>query len=226
MSTLLHIASQEVLPEPQDLLLSLGVQKGQRVRARVEQQVQLALDLFQQLATPIAVVADTKKEAFARIYAGQGRNEPATPLSEVFPRADKLALFALTVGPDLVQRIATLFSQGDFALGAFLDAAGSIGSELCVQWLERNYYDQKEPAQRALCYSPGYCGWHVSGQHALFAALSPEPHGIRLRQSSLMEPLKSVSGVLILGPRVIHRIESNYPFCRQCKTKTCHLRFQ
>ena len=55
-----------------------------------------------------------------------------------------------------------------------------------------------------LRYSPGYCGWHVSGQINLFNTLTPEKIGITLGESCLMNPLKSVSGVLVAGPPNIH----------------------
>ena len=62
-----------------------------------------------------------------------------------------------------------------------------------------------------LRYSPGYCGWHISGQRRLFAHLRPERIGITLHDSYLMEPLKSVSGVLIAGAKEIHAFADTYP---------------
>jgi hypothetical protein len=72
-----------------------------------------------------------------------------------------------------------------------------------------------------LGYSPGYCGWHVSGQRALFAFLRPETIGVTLNASCLMDPLKSVSGVLAAGPPEIHRFSPGYPFCADCRDKPC-----
>jgi hypothetical protein len=75
-----------------------------------------------------------------------------------------------------------------------------------------------------LRYSPGYCGWHISGQRKLFDFLKPETIGISLRESHLMEPLKSVSGVVIVGPAGIHAFQDEYPFCERCKTHGCRER--
>jgi hypothetical protein len=77
---------------------------------------------------------------------------------------------------------------------------------------------------RVLAYSPGYCGWHVSGQRALFAFLDPGEIGVTLNASCLMEPLKSVSGVLVAGPARIHRFAPAFPFCPECREKPCHER--
>ncbi|UCE26659.1 MAG: hypothetical protein JSW52_09965, partial [Candidatus Coatesbacteria bacterium] len=82
------------------------------------------------------------------------------------------------------------------------------------------------PESGVLRYSPGYCGWDISGQKKLFEYLKPNDVGITLRESYLMEPLKSVSGVIVAGPAEIHDFELNYPFCRDCVTKFCRDRIK
>ena len=77
-----------------------------------------------------------------------------------------------------------------------------------------------------LRYSPGYCGWHVSGQKRLFEFLQPQQIGITLRESFLMQPLKSISGVMIAGPIDIHRFKNDYPFCERCETEGCRERIR
>jgi len=72
-----------------------------------------------------------------------------------------------------------------------------------------------------LSYSPGYCGWHLSGQEKLFQFLHPERIGISLNDSYLMTPLKSITGVLVGGKKEIHIFKSNYPFCSYCKDRSC-----
>ena len=78
--------------------------------------------------------------------------------------------------------------------------------------------------ERTLGYSPGYCGWHIGAQKKLFDRLGPEEIGIRLGESFLMEPIKSVSGVLVAGPAAIHRFRPAFPFCRGCTTHPCRRR--
>jgi hypothetical protein len=96
--------------------------------------------------------------------------------------------------------------------------------------LERRLVDGSSVAERGahrpgrLRYSPGYCGWHLSGQRALFAALQPEEIGITLRESMLMVPLKSMSGVIVAGLPAIHAFADDYPFCGECRTRGCRER--
>ena len=70
-------------------------------------------------------------------------------------------------------------------------------------------------------FSPGYCGWHVSEQQRLFRLFGTEsPCGVSLTDSSLMVPIKSVSGVIGLGPEV-RKLEYS---CGLCDYKDCYKR--
>jgi len=152
---------------------------------------------------------------------------PRTPLAGIFPAADRLDLFAFTLGQAISHEIERLFA-GDFALGAVLDAVASLAADnagrVAEGWLESQPAAVAAGSRRAFLYSPGYCGWHISGQETLFAALRPEAIGIRLNESFLMTPLKSISGVLVLAPAASHRIAATYPFCAQCQSPACRER--
>ena len=111
-----------------------------------------------------------------------------------------------------------------------LDAQASEGAELAANETENRYVSWLAGKGRfnsrsgALRYSPGYCGWHVSGQRKLFDHLLPEKIGITLRESFLMQPLKSISGVVIAGQRQIFDFENTFDFCEDCSTWTCRER--
>jgi hypothetical protein len=80
------------------------------------------------------------------------------------------------------------------------------------------------PVSRVLPYSPGYCGWHVSGQLALFDCLGPDEVGVELSESCLMRPLKSVSGVLVAAEPEVHTFVNDFPFCGDCVDHQCRER--
>jgi hypothetical protein len=125
--------------------------------------------------------------------------------------------------------IGELFATREFALGSVLDAAASEATERAGDAVERRFRECAggAPADAAaLRYSPGYCGWDMTGQRALFAALRPEEIGITLRESCLMEPLKSMSGVIVAGPAAIHEFEDTYDFCADCRTRGCRDRIR
>jgi len=53
-------------------------------------------------------------------------------------------------------------------------------------------------------YSPGYCTWDVSEQKKLFSFFPDRFAGITLSDSSLMNPIKSVSGIAGIGKDIKH----------------------
>ena len=69
-------------------------------------------------------------------------------------------------------------------------------------------------------YSPGYCNWLVSEQKKLFPLLKGNTCGIQLTPSSLMIPLKSVSGIIGIG---INVKKVAYK-CKLCSDEKCILR--
>lgn len=207
-------------------LLSREVNGGP-VPDRLWRLFQQALESFERLAAPAGIIAQTTADAFADIYRGEGFNAPAAPLMEIYPRAQRLALFAATLGDPLSEEIGHLFRKGEPALGYALDViASDAATRLADATAERFrelLLDRREITgeARVLPYSPGYCGWHVSAQRRLFAALQPGAIGMRLGNSFLMRPLKSVSGVLVVGPATVHRFHPTYPFCADCTTHEC-----
>jgi hypothetical protein len=108
-------------------------------------------------------------------------------------------------------------------LDSVASAAADRLADLLGPWYLSAIADPS-PEARVLAYSPGYCGWDVSGQRALFEFLRPEEIGITLGDSCLMQPLKSISGVLVVGAGRIHRFHPTYSFCARCQEKQCRER--
>lgn len=69
-------------------------------------------------------------------------------------------------------------------------------------------------------FSPGYCHWNVSDQHKLFSLFDEAPRGVTLTDSALMNPVKSISGVIGICENVKYK---DY-HCRLCKSKDCTYR--
>jgi hypothetical protein len=213
-------------PQPGDVYAALGLKNGTLPSARSAALLQRALELFRACGEPLGKSEPVSPDEFAGIFAGQGRNAPDTPLQRIFPRARRLQLFAFTLGAPISREIARLFAGNDFALGSVLDAVASVAADNAARvaeaWAEHQASGQDDDAAvRAVLYSPGYCGWHISGQERLFSRLRPERIGVTLNARFLMDPLKSISGVLVAGPAAIHQFSEVYPFCVHCKNPTC-----
>lgn len=217
------IEAAGVAPAVQPILRLLDMPEAS---GRTADLIERAIAIVREGARPRGILADLSRERFAAVFAGEGRNAPRTPLGTIIGRADCLALFAVTLGDAVSREIARLFARSDPALACVLDAAASEAAERAAGVVQAEFAGSLEatPDIECLRYSPGYCGWDVTGQRALFAELRPEEIGIRLRESCLMEPLKSVSGVIVAGPAEIHEIGEEYPFCADCATKSCRER--
>lgn len=213
---------RESLPRRADVLHLQGIDEHVEVPARIDSLLDAAMERYLQLAHPRAVMASVAIPEFARIYRGDGHNASEAPLERIYPRASCLALMAATVGAGLTSAVRTLFDRHDVALGCMLDAVGSAATDHLAELLAERFADmQGDGSVRVLVYSPGYCGWHVSGQRALFRYLEPDEIGLVLNTSCLMQPLKSVSGVLVGGPADVHKFRPVYPFCDECQDKQC-----
>jgi cobalamin-dependent methionine synthase-like protein len=214
-------------PVRSEVLALQGLPPGADPSPRVASLFEDALAAYRATADPRAAVASISAAEFADVYRGDGSNAPSTPLETIFPNAGRLALFVATLGGGVTDRIRDLFEANMPALAAMLDSVASaavdgLASRLGTHSLMTD--DARAGDWRTLAYSPGYCGWHVSGQRALFAFLGPEEIGVTLRASGLMEPLKSVSGVLVAGPDAIHRFSPRFSFCADCREKPCRHR--
>ncbi|MFH1866425.1 MAG: vitamin B12 dependent-methionine synthase activation domain-containing protein [Candidatus Eisenbacteria bacterium] len=232
MDQIFDIPRASVAPTEDAVLRAMGVPGDQDQGPRVARLVARALDELRGEAEPRGIVAEVDTEEFAVIYEGAGDNDHPSPLREIFPRAESLTLFAVTLGSSLSDRVSALFDGGELALATTLDAAASEGTELAGVHMDGVVLADARASGRAgdgakiLRYSPGYCGWNLTGQRALFAALRPEKIGIRLTDSCLMEPIKSISGVMVAGSPEIHDFDDDYDFCSLCRTRDCRRRIQ
>jgi hypothetical protein len=227
VTSLLEFRVADVAPDRDAVLERLGMPEGVGLSARAEPLYASAAEILAGSAAPAGALADISVAEFKAVYHGEGRNAPHSPVADVCGRAEHLALFTVTLGEGPSLELSRLFTAGDFALGCVLDAMASVAADGLAELAERRFaallrgrgWTPSDGA--ALRYSPGYCGWDVTGQRKLFAYLKPERIGLTLTESCLMQPLKSVSGVIIAGPRAIHRIRPTYDFCERCEERTC-----
>jgi hypothetical protein len=227
MRKVIEFAVDEVTPVNEEILEIQGMARRQNIPARILSLMESALGIFKQLAIPMGLMADLKPADFEAIYHGNGSNAPENPVQWIFPKADALALFAVTLGAPLTEKARGLFAQGGAALGYMVEAVATAGAERLGNLMSQRFLEhlQEEEAQRSdltvLHYSPGNCGWDISSQEKIFQYLHPEEIGIGLNSSFHMHPQKSLSGILIAGSKEIHRFKPDYPLCLQCKTHKC-----
>ena len=232
MTPILSLDLLRKAPHRDVVLGRQGIPEGHPVSEPVERVAQVAISLYETLAQPKGILSEISLDEFRSVFEGEGRNTLPAPLPAIAERADGLALFAATVGASVSERIRELFEENDPATALMLDGIASERAETAATLLARAFGDSLSERGSVtsdlgvLPYSPGYCGWHITGQRRLFSALKPERIGISLSESSLMSPLKSVSGVLVAGEPHIHDFENDFDFCFDCATWECRTRIQ
>ena len=228
----MNLILSDILPGREAVLLSQGIPKNAEIKGVIQELLTEAIAIFSAKAQPIGILSEVSIKEFRGIFNGKGQNAPDPVLQNIFPRAESLALFALTMGSQVSDSIEDCFKKDDFALGAMLDSVASLGAENSVGEYEKYFLKVPSNAKNAstamhvLGYSPGYCGWHISAQEKLFTFLHPEKIGISLNDSCLMTPIKSVTGVLVKGRKEIHIFNSGFSFCTVCTHKSCHQRIK
>ncbi len=109
--------------------------------------------------------------------------------------------------------------EGDLLTGYIYDVIGSeiveSAADLMQNELEKTVISSGKKITNR--YSPGYCGWDVTEQHKLFELVPSNFCGIRLTESALMDPIKSVSGIIGIGENV----RFNPYTCNLCDNKNC-----
>jgi hypothetical protein len=136
--------------------------------------------------------------------------------------ATYLALFVCTAGgafSDLTEQ----YNKNDAYLEAFVtDVIGSLTVEHAMNKIQAQLEStmNEENLHITNRYSPGYCNWPVSGQQELFGYMGNLPVNITLKESCLMLPIKSVSGIIGIGENA----QKQEYACHICNNKICFYR--
>ena len=154
------------------------------------------------------------------------KEQPAFDMGKIILRqlrgSEAYALFICTSGQEYEAYLHRLKEQGDMVRIFIADALGSVIAEKCADVMEVCLQESIDKLRwhHTNRFSPGYCGWHVSQQQLLFPLFEGNTCGVTLTDSSLMVPIKSVSGIIGLGEKV-RKLDYT---CGLCDFKQCYKR--
>ena len=133
--------------------------------------------------------------------------------------SDSVAVFLCTAGKEIGIRSRQAMHEKDLIKGYIYDLVGSEVVEAAADMMQNDLEINVRLSGKKITnrYSPGYCGWYVGEQHKLFQLVPDNFCGIRLTPSALMDPVKSVSGIIGIGEHV----KMNPYTCGLCDMKDC-----
>lgn len=133
--------------------------------------------------------------------------------------SESLVVFLCTAGKEIGDVSRQAMSEKDLLRGYVLDVIGSelveAAADLMQEGIEKDFSSIGDKITNR--YSPGYCGWDVREQNELFRLIPDNYCGIKLTDSYLMDPVKSVSGIIGVGRNV-----KKLPYtCSICDMQDC-----
>jgi hypothetical protein len=136
--------------------------------------------------------------------------------------SDSIAVFLCTAGKEIGVVSRKMMNDGDLLKGYIYDFIGTAIVDAAADYLHGKLAAvMKEEGQKITNrYMPGHCKWNVSEQEMLFSLIPDNYCGIRLTDSFLMDPVKSISGIIGIGENVRY----NPNTCDLCDFKNCAFR--
>jgi hypothetical protein len=134
-------------------------------------------------------------------------------------KSEKIAFFLMTAGKGIETWSRKMIRDGDPLSGYIIDMLGSETVESAVDMMQEDLEMKMENQGYHITnrYSPGYCGWLVQEQQKLFSLFPESFCDISLSRTSLMIPIKSVSGIIGIGRDVRKMAYS----CKICDMENC-----
>ena len=141
-----------------------------------------------------------------------------------FRGAERIAYCVCTIGRRIEGHVAELSRKGEMLRALILDAIGSaaveavtdvVNAAICGHVGQRGVFTSRR-------ISPGYAGWPITAQTEIFELLPTRISGVTLKPTYFMEPRKSISAAISMGPGVPH---SKYvAICAYCSLRDCAFR--
>lgn len=158
------------------------------------------------------------QEAGAVRFGPQGEHcLTGTLLPKIIKDCDELILYVLTV--QRFDQVMETFAD-DVVLSYFADAWGSAFAEAADNQLTRKLAGTlgKEQRYPTISHGPGEHVFPLINQKLIFQLLQPEDLGLTLTERCLMQPAKSLSGVIGIASTPQDLSKSSCDFCSMNQT--------
>lgn len=221
---LLDIDKKLITVNPDDFIPLLGLPPG-NLDTHTRELIEKYFEARQKIMTPRGGYARFETKALdsgEEIEIEGTRFRTGKVIRNMLCEAEEYAFFVVTAGPEPESLARELIDSGEYLEGYIVDLIGSGIVESVASQVHQHIRDLATSCGKKVTnrYSPGHCSWDVSEQQKLFRLLPERCCGIALSDSSLMSPIKSVSGIVGIGEAVRYK---DYT-CEICSMKDCIFR--
>ncbi len=224
MRQIYNFDADQIGLDPKIIHRALGYPNSQDPSRKVAEHLPKITKQVKKWARPVAIA---QFETIGRIEKGvveikDGPIFHGLKLSMALEREFKVALFALTLGADVCDWLATL--NGDDVWSGFLaDAIASELVEAAANDLQALLAQSLGPERyySTLRFSPGYCDWTIEEMPLLLKRINASEIGITLSDGGMMIPQKSICGVVgfSINPDAV-----DFNPCETCPEEDCNQR--
>lgn len=217
----IQLSFDDLEPDRKEILRIMGSDGGYKPDARMCEIMETAMVEAQRVSKPMFgyMIYPLEGSDGNFITVAGVRLATRSIITPMLRDATHIVLFVATAGKEFNDLLHSGKGERDIVREYVLD---SIGSEIAEATVRKavEYIELLQPpgVGTGNPYSPGYCGWHVSEQQKLFPLLGDAACGVILNDSSLMWPVKSVSGIIPIGPEVTKQAYG----CRICGRENCY----
>ena len=212
--------------DPEEILKLLGNQQGMIGEHTSDLVEQYILECIQVSSPAGAFVLVEALESASEVFISipDTTFNSGKIIHKMLQHSSNYALFIVSAGPGPENLARSLLSEGNYLEGYISDLVASALVDSAADQIQEHVrtYAQKQGVKITNRYSPGYCSWSVEEQQKLFSLFPEGCCGISLSESSLMSPVKSISGIIGMGDDVKYR---DYT-CEICPMRDCTFRKQ
>ena len=136
-----------------------------------------------------------------------------------------LAFGLSTIGNNLEDKVAELFAKNEYPKAIALDAVGTVASKFLSNYVKSLVCQEakEQKFQTTKYFNPGSGDWNINQQKIIFQIIPADKIGIKLTESYMMVPKKSLSWVIGIGKEIIIPSKGD-DSCKICLAENCQFR--
>lgn len=208
-----------------DLIRLLGGRNGASCSSSVSKTIDTWAGRINGLIEPrLSYLVRPIEHIDASIFTVNGVSFTSSRISHALRTCTDVVCFIATIDEGVEHEVRKLMQTGKLSEAYILDSMGSVAVEGMVAKFHARMEAEYRKTARSVTirFSPGYCDWNLAEQKKLFSLFDTDKVPVTLhRDSWLMDPRKSVSGIFGILPYDNGGIAASYNPCTECGKQAC-----